>query len=128
MPPLIHPSAQISTSACIQENVWVQALSYIGPRVKLEFNSQISINAKINCGVEIHKSAWIGNNSTVHHDSIVGSHSIVGDDIKVLPKTIIGRQVRLDITCDVSHDLKDHTFCIKPSNLYGEILNLTRRT
>jgi NDP-sugar pyrophosphorylase family protein len=124
VPPLIHPSAKVSTSAVIQENVWIRALCVIGPKVKLELNSQVGINSIIGYASQIKKSSWIGKFANIGDEVVVGPHSQLGDGVNVLSKTKIGKQVRLEVACDIIKDLSNNTFHIQASNLSGSIINL----
>jgi UDP-3-O-[3-hydroxymyristoyl] glucosamine N-acyltransferase len=124
MPALIHPSAQVSASAKCQENVWVQALSYVGPNTFLEFNSCISVGTKIGSSVSIQKSVWLGQSSIIKSGATVGAHSALGDGVQVLNNINIGRQVRIDSACVVDKDVPEKTFRIRNSNLQGVIVKI----
>jgi acetyltransferase-like isoleucine patch superfamily enzyme len=124
LPPLIHPSAQVSPSAKIQENVWLQAFSHIGPRTELEFNSCVCIGAIIGCDVIIKKSTWIGQYARVKNASTVGSHTLLGDGVTVNSNISVGRQVRIENAFQIEMDIPDKTFRINASNLNGEIIKL----
>lgn len=124
LPPLIHPSAQVSPSAKIQENVWLNALSQLGPRSQIEFNCCVCLGAAIGSDVIIKKNTWIGQYSKVKNAAIVGSHTLLGDGVTVNSNISIGRQVRIESSLIIEMNVSDKNFQINASNLKGEIIKL----
>jgi acetyltransferase-like isoleucine patch superfamily enzyme len=124
LPALIHPSAQVSVLARYQENVWIQALCYVGPNSSLEFNCCICVGSKIGANAIVNKSAWIGQSSTIKHGAVVGAHSVLGDGVQVSSHVIVGRQVRIDTACIVDRNVAEKTFRILNNDLQGVIVKL----
>jgi acyl-[acyl carrier protein]--UDP-N-acetylglucosamine O-acyltransferase len=124
LPPLIHPSAQVSTSAKIHENVWLQAISYIGPNSIIEMNSCICTGALIGSSVIIKKNTWIGQCSKVKNTATVGSHTFLGDGVTVNSNLLIGKQVHIDNNFLIEKNIPDKNFRLKSSNLIGKIIKL----
>jgi serine acetyltransferase len=124
MPPLIHPTAMISSSAIIQENVWVHAFSYVGPNATIEFNSCVSIAAIIGNNASIQRNSWIGQTVNIQHGAHIGANTILGNGVKVLSKVHVGRQVRIEFPCTIETDLPDKSFHIQASGLRGGIFKI----
>jgi acetyltransferase-like isoleucine patch superfamily enzyme len=124
MPPLIHPTSQVSSSAVIQENVWLHAFTYVGKNAVVEFNSTISIAAIIGSNVCIHRNAWIGRGVSIHDGAQIGGNTFLGEGITVFPDVIVGRQVKLDYPCNINSSVPDKNFHIQASNLCGKIIKI----
>ena len=124
LPPLIHPSAQISVTAKIQENVWIHALTCIGPNTLIEFNSCVSTGVKIGSNVIIQKSTWLDKNVIVEHCAEIGANSFLGNRVEVSNNVIVGRQVRIEEPVRLLKDQPDKTFKIRASQLTGQIIKL----
>jgi UDP-3-O-[3-hydroxymyristoyl] glucosamine N-acyltransferase len=80
----IHPSAIIDTTAQIDEDVSIGALTFIGPNVK------IGKGTKIASQVTIEFEAEIGCNSIIHPQVFIGAYCVIGNFCEIHPHTTIG--------------------------------------
>lgn len=124
MPPLIHPTSLVSSSAKIQENVWLHAFTSIGSNSIIEYNSCISFSSKVFNNVIVQRNSWVGERVIIQQGARIGANSILGNSINVLCNVNVGRQVRIEITGTIDKDITDKSFHIQASGLCGRIIRI----
>jgi carbonic anhydrase/acetyltransferase-like protein (isoleucine patch superfamily) len=122
MPPLIHPSAQISSSAICYENAWVQANSVIEPNVTLGLNTHVGVGTKLSLKSFVGNHAWLGQDVRIGVGARVESHAIIGDGVVVADSVRIGRQTTIEVPSYVDTDWPDKSFKLLRSGLQGQIV------
>ncbi len=128
MPPLIHPRAVLSPSVQCQENVWIQALAVIGPKVQIGINARIGIGSCVGAFNNIGKSVWIGNNTNLAAWVKVDAHAVVGPCVKVAERVRIGRQACIEVPQRVELDWPEKSFHLQAGDLRGRIIELKQPT
>ena len=124
MPPLIHPHALLSPSVQCQENVWIQALAMIVPKVEIAMNACIGIGSCIGAFNDIGKSVWIGNNTNFAAWVKVDAHAVVGPRVEVAERVRIGRQACIEVPQRIEKDWPEKSFHLQTGNLRGRIIDL----
>lgn len=84
VPPGIHASAQVASSASIGDGVSVGALAIIGDDV------EIGAGSTIGAGSIFERGARLGNNSHIHPRVTLGHDVIIGDRCILQPGVVIG--------------------------------------
>lgn len=122
MPPLVHPSAQVSPSARLQENAWVQAQAVIGPQVMIGLNAHVGIGARMAAFSSLGKHAWLGQDVRVGVKVKVEAHAVLGDGVVVADGVNIGRQACIETPGLISVDWPDKAFRLRSSGLEGRVI------
>lgn len=122
LPALIHSTAQVSPSAILHENVWVQAMTYIGSKTLIEPNCNISLGVSIASGVTIRRNSWIGQRTTIGHSVKIGSNTVLNSEINVFSNIEIGRQVFIDTPLTINKNINDKYFHLQKNNLQSQII------
>lgn len=82
--PGIHPSAVVSKSATIGNNVSIH------PQVVIDDNVVIADNTVLAPGVYLGKGVKIGSNTIIHPNVVIEYNSIIGSDVIIHGGTVIG--------------------------------------
>lgn len=82
----IHPTAQIDSSAVLDESVEVGPGAVIGSGVEIGARSFIGANTVIE------KNTKIGTDSTIHPLVYIGHHTVIGNGCEILPQSTIGSE------------------------------------
>ena len=123
MPALLHPSAQVSSTAKYQENTWIRAQAVIGPLTTIGMNTHIDIGARLGLRSQLANHAWLGQNVILGDDAKVGTHTVLGDGVKVGNFIRIGRQANIEVPGLIDEDLPDKSFHFIKSSLQGKIID-----
>jgi UDP-3-O-[3-hydroxymyristoyl] glucosamine N-acyltransferase len=124
MPPLIHPRAVLSPSVQCQENVWIQALAVIGPKVQIGMNACVGVGSCVGAFNQIGRSVWIGDNASLGAWVKVDAHAVVGQRVEVAERVRIGRQACIEVPQRIEHDWPEKSFHMQASRLRGHIIEL----
>ncbi|MDY0296074.1 MAG: acyl-ACP--UDP-N-acetylglucosamine O-acyltransferase [Acidobacteriota bacterium] len=142
MKPTIHPSAQISSSARLDDNVTVGAYAIIGDNVSIENGSVIKHHAVIDCNTRIGKDCvifpfasigtdpqditfkgeetWveIGDGNTIREFATINRGTVKGGGV-----TRLGNHNYLMAYAHIGHDCRigDHTVIINGTTLAGHV-------
>src|SRR3989442_11005902 len=82
--PSIHPTAWISDTAVIGQNVYIGALSYIGERVII--GNEVRVHAR--CTIQ--EGAQIGDHTLLHSGCVVREHVVIGRNCVVQNNAVVG--------------------------------------
>lgn len=126
MPPLCSPNANISQSAKLMENAWIEPFSVIGPDVTIEMNVHVGSHVVIGQSCTVKKHAWIADAVRLSSDALVGSNAYVGPRTEVLSHVKIGRQAWIENTPRIDQNWPAYGFALHRSDLKGQIIDHTR--
>jgi sugar O-acyltransferase (sialic acid O-acetyltransferase NeuD family) len=95
LPPLIHSSSHICTSAAVGDAIQILALAYIGPNVTLRNGVLINTAAVIEHDVVVEAGSVVGPHATICGRVELGQEVTVGAGATILPDVKVGSRAVL---------------------------------
>lgn len=123
MPALVHPSAHVSPSATLQENVWIQAQAVVSPQARIGLNAHVGMGVRVGARGQIGNHAWLGQDVRVGTEARVEAHAVLGDAVVVAAGVRIGRYTCIEVACVIAEDCPDRSFRLQCSGLQGQIID-----
>jgi UDP-perosamine 4-acetyltransferase len=90
LPKLVHPSAQVSPSAVIEDGVQVLVGAYVGPDARIEGGALINTHAIVEHDAMIGSGAVVSPGAVIAGRGRVGQGATIGANATILPDRVIG--------------------------------------
>jgi acetyltransferase-like isoleucine patch superfamily enzyme len=117
MSTMVHPTAYVSPSASLGDNVWVGPGAHVAAGCKVGSNTLIGVHSRLDLNAMIGTHVWIGAGCSIGSGSRIGNHCVLGTDVKLCAGTRLGKYSLLEQPGPWSGEISAGTFAV---NNYAE--------